>query len=88
MPGAGTSGADAGGMDSEMLTTLLVFSILGGGVTAWLAPLKNRSAVAWGALGFLMPVVAIVLVVNLPALPEPPPAAPTARALPPRGDAG
>lgn len=43
----------------------LVVGLLGGVICAAIAPSKNRSAIGWFVIGFLIPLIGIILIVVL-----------------------
>jgi hypothetical protein len=44
----------------------LCFSVIGMFVAGMIAHSKNRNAFGWGAIGFLMPLIAVILAIVLP----------------------
>lgn len=49
----------------------ICFAVIGMVVAAMLASSKGRNVVGWAVFGFLMPALAIILAVVLPAIPQP-----------------
>ena len=48
----------------------LVISVLGAAIAAMVASSKSRNALGWGALGFLLPLIGVIIVCCLPAKPS------------------
>jgi hypothetical protein len=49
---------------------MVLFMILGGGISAAIASSKRRNVAGYLALGALMPLIGIIAIACLPALPE------------------
>ena len=50
---------------------VMVLMLIGAGVSAWLASTKRRNVAGYLVLGALMPLIGIVAIACLPALPAP-----------------
>lgn len=52
------------------MTLMLLFGILGAMICAAIASTKNRSVVGFGVIGFLLPLIGIILILVLPDGPQ------------------
>lgn len=52
------------------MTLVLLFGILGALICACIASTKNRSALGFGMIGFLLPLIGIILILVLPDGPQ------------------
>jgi hypothetical protein len=55
---------------------VIVFAFVGAVAAAAIASAKRRSGILWGAVGLLFPLIGVIVIACMPALPEPSDAAP------------